>query len=526
MVESCPATRGVVKIPWFLRFGRCVALAYFSLALLAVAFLAPRLPYACKGEEASLSLPSLAVVVIVGLVVSVALAKRRPKANVDFLGLQMFRRVSISLAVVVFVLQICLINSIYFETGWDVGVLMSRLSDEGATLDYFSRYPNQLFLLFIFKTVGHFCQLIGFQNVYLMLDVVGAACVTLAVVLTSFVVARLAGFGPGYYTLAFGCLYLSFSPWIAVPYSDTYGTICPALVLFLYNNTGRSPLRTFGMLFFGVVGYFIKPTAIFVVVSIVLIEAACAISRRRFVVDGQLDCSQIKSLFFQFAAITCALVLSFGANSLAREAGPVIDADKSFSMAHFLMMGFNDETYGCYYEDDVIYSASFGSQQDRSHANFEKWAERLESLGPQGVLKLMVQKTISNYSDGTFAWAAEGNFFLSTPHSDNTLSKFFGEDGSFTLFQVFAQLCWMFVLVGMCLNWLKFPRSKTEYVVLCSVFLLSVFLMLFECRARYLFLYSPFFIALAVLGWRNLIDVFAKRFSENRLSGRERLRGV
>lgn len=271
MVESCPATRGVVKIPWFLRFGRCVALAYFSLALLAVAFLAPRLPYACKGEEASLSLPSLAVVVIVGLVVSVALAKRRPKANVDFLGLQMFRRVSISLAVVVFVLQICLINSIYFETGWDVGVLMSGLSDEGATLDYFSRYPNQLFLLFIFKTVGHFCQLIGFQNVYLMLDVVGAACVTLAVVLTSFVVARLAGFGPGYYTLAFGCLYLSFSPWIAVPYSDTYGTICPALVLFLYNNTGRSPLRTFGMLFFGVVGYFIKPTAIFVVVSIVLI---------------------------------------------------------------------------------------------------------------------------------------------------------------------------------------------------------------------------------------------------------------
>lgn len=197
MVESCPATRGVVKIPWFLRFGRCVALAYFSLTLLAVAFLAPRLPYACKGEEASLSLPSLAVVVIVGLVVSVALAKRRPKANVDFLGLQMFRRVSISLAVVVFVLQICLINSIYFETGWDVGVLMSGLSDEGATLDYFSRYPNQLFLLFIFKTVGHFCQLIGFQNVYLMLDVVGAACVTLAVVLTSFVVARLAGFGPG-----------------------------------------------------------------------------------------------------------------------------------------------------------------------------------------------------------------------------------------------------------------------------------------------------------------------------------------
>lgn len=115
MVESCPTTRGVIKIPWFLRFGRCVALAYFSLALLAVAFLAPRLPYACKGEEASLFLPCLAVVVIVGLVVSVALAKRRPKVNVDLLGLRMFRRVSISLAVVVFVLQICLINSIYFE---------------------------------------------------------------------------------------------------------------------------------------------------------------------------------------------------------------------------------------------------------------------------------------------------------------------------------------------------------------------------------------------------------------------------
>ena len=526
MVESCPAARGVTKIPWFLHFGRCVALAYFSLALLAVVFLAPRLPYACKGEEASLSLPCLAVVLIVGIAASVALTKRRPKVNEGFLDLRMFRRVSISLAVVVFVLQICLINSIYFETGWDVGVLMSGLSDEGATLDYFSRYPNQLFLLFIFKTVGNFCQYVGFQNVYLMLDVVGAACVTLAVVLTSLVVARLVGFGPGYYTLAFGCLYLSFSPWIAVPYSDTYGTICPALVLFLYNNAGRSPLRTFGMLFFGVVGYFIKPTAIFVVVSIVLVEAACAISHRRIVIDRQSDCAQIKSLFFQFTAIICALALSFGANSLARETGPVIDTDKSFSMAHFLMMGFNDETYGCYHEDDVSYSSSFGSQQDRSHANFEKWAERVESLGPQGVSRLMVQKTISNYSDGTFAWAAEGNFFLNIPHSGNTLSKFFGEDGSFILFQVFAQLCWMFVLVGMRLNWLKFPRTKTEYVVLCSVFLLSVFLMLFECRARYLFLYSPYFIALAVLGWKNLVDVIATRYPENRLSGQGRLHGI
>lgn len=55
--------------------------------------------------------------------------------------------------------------------------------------------------------------------------------------------------------------------------------------------------------------------------------------------------------------------------------------------------------------------------------------------------------------------------------------------------------------------------SKTEDVLICSVFLLSVFLMLFECRAKYLFLYSPFFVILAVVGWSSFAKLIKAKLS-------------
>ena len=43
----------------------------------------------------------------------------------------------------------------------------------------------------------------------------------------------------------------------------------------------------------------------------------------------------------------------------------------AFPLTHFLMMGMNPETKGVYYEDDVMYTASFIGKEEKIKANLE-----------------------------------------------------------------------------------------------------------------------------------------------------------
>lgn len=165
--------------------------------------------------------------------------------------------------------------------------------------------------------------------------------------------------------------------------------------------------------FFGIIGYLIKPTAIFALASMALVEVAQGIRNRKIL---QKPVSQPKEFALKalphLAAVTLAITLSFGLNGIAKATGPALNPEASFSSTHFLMMGFNSETHGCYSENDVTYSGSFNNADDRSKANIAEWLDRAETLGPIGTAKLMMQKTLTNYHDGTFAWAMEGNFSL------------------------------------------------------------------------------------------------------------------
>lgn len=60
-----------------------------------------------------------------------------------------------------------------------------------------------------------------------------------------------------------------------------------------------------------------------------------------------------------------------------------------------------------------------------------------------------------------------------------------------------AQFVWLFVLSGCALGLLR-PRSTNgEAVAVASLLAVSAFLVVFECRARYLFLYAPYFMLVA-----------------------------
>ena len=103
----------------------------------------------------------------------------------------------------------------------------------------------------------------------------------------------------------------------------------------------------------------------------------------------------------------------------------VLDSNQRLGMSHFLMMGNNEEGGGLYVGDDVAYSRSFATPQERKKANIQRTFERMKDMGIAGYLRFLAKKMLTVYNDGTYAWGGEGNFFMVVfPQPDNHIAVF------------------------------------------------------------------------------------------------------
>lgn len=481
---------------------------YILLALIGAVFIAPWLNYQFRPNFAPYN-PFLFVCALgVGFLLVLAIWKLRGLTFIRRIETKKaFRVITITASVLLLLCELVILHGCNFLTGWDAGTI----TDFGNyNADYYSIYPNQLFLTGVFATIREIGLLLGFESGYLCCAIVGCAHVAAAVFLISWIAKQLGGYKAGYCCLALAFVFIGLSPWILVPYSDTYGILWTVLILFCYVCVQKRFLKWFGIVVATLIGFAIKPTVIFAFASIVVIELArfvkCKWERRHGRKKFEPCRSEKRTVYQLIPAVlggALALVLGLGIISEARSINIPVDESRAFSFTHFLMMGFNTETTGSYSYADEVFSESQPVEQ-RKQANLERWMQRVSEMGPTGVMSLLGKKTLVNYGDGTFAWEQEGNFYKAIFGQNHTLQQFYGiGQKQPNTFASFFQVLWFMVLIGVvAFCFLQKKITNHTFVILLTVLLLSVFLMLFECRARYLFLFSPYYVVIGVLGWQ------------------------
>ena len=406
--------------------------------------------------------------------------------------------------------QVMTVWQYYFFTDWDVqglldlSYLVSRGLDTSDYAAYFSRYPNNLLLGWFFSVVRKAALRFGLARFeYGLLLLVQCLINTATGALLALLLHELRRdpvltvFGYELYVLLVGL-----SPWVSIPYSDSMGLLFPCLIAWLTfrrlrGGLGRTLLR-WGLI--GVcacIGYRIKPQILILLMAIFLVGLLR--QRVRTLRQG------LASLGGLAAGFLCASLLC---GALVNSLPLTLDPEAEFGPAHFLMMGLNTETMGVYRREDVEFSASFATREERDRANLEQAGERLQAMGAGGFLRLMVQKTLTNYADGTFCWDGEGEFYVSkierepSPLGDFLRELYYsGEWGGryFPLWANFVQMLWLAVLLLSCFSGLSGPDARRDCLML-GILGLSLFELLFEARSRYLFTYVPLYITLAVYG--------------------------
>lgn len=451
-----------------------------------------------------------------------------------------FKRVVLIGTIILIALQLFIIAGARFIAGWDVWFI-TNIGDT-TQIEYFSRYPNQLFLYSAFTAIAHFLQAFGISNYYLGLICLSSLSVAACVPMTAYVAKRMAGHAVGYGAFVLSAVMCGLSPWIMVPYSDTFGMFFTVFILWCYvcldkqvqnqdeqtsalagvhvnaRIDARTCCRWFLMGLAVVVGYAIKPTVIFVFVAIVVIELiqwlaslASLASRSSQTSQGSHDLCKTAT-----AIVACAfgIVLAFALTSIVKNSTYDVNENAAFSATHFLMMGANPVSGGVWSVSDVEFSDAANTPEERSRANLAEFKNRVMAMDLPQANMFLLKKLLTNFADGTFAWEIEGDFYTQIIGTNEAALNFYGISSDASLdnntFAPLSQVLWLFVLAGCILIVLGRRPLKAETVIAFTLLMLSAFLMLFEARARYLFLYLPFFIILGTMGWnrlRMLIDL-------------------
>lgn len=421
-----------------------------------------------------------------------------------------------------FLFQLYAVSCYYFYADWDVAYVFRMARDIAHDVEkvnisgYFSRYPNNLFLVRVYAWLRRLFHVLGLHECE-DLCLVGVQCFLCALtgVFTALSLQELFGnvriTAVGYILFA---LLIGTNPWISILYSDAMGLIFPAAMLYLYIIRHRVRQEAVVWLALGIiaiVGYKIKPQAVILLIALIAVELLHVWQTR-----------QLRSAVQLMAGVLVGVLAASLLTQTAVDAMPIpLDPNKSYNMPHFFMMGMNPEEMGVYAREDVDYSATFSTVEERNAANMAEGIRRVRNMGPKGLVKQFIRKTMTNFYNGTFCWGGEGvHFYRKLIKRTDPAARFFRsfyycgdhEDmgPNYVYWANMVQSLWLAVLL-LSAGAAFVPKRQELNAIMLALIGLTVFETIFEARSRYFFTYVPLYIILAMCDYSRICAWISKR---------------
>lgn len=427
-----------------------------------------------------------------------------------------------TLTVLVLVVQSIITYSIIFRTGWDVtavwyGSHWVAIGDTAGIQnmsEYFSIYPNNLLLVYLFSRVLKLNLLLGspISNGGLLLALVQCGVMNFSGIVLFKCVKRFVGQRASWYVYFIYVVLIDLSGWMVLPYSDGVGVIFPVTFLYLYLrwkeclNNNKKNLYIYFMLAIGVVAYRIKPYTTIVLISVFIIETFNLLKRIK---QGLMIAwkSYVIETLVAMAGFLCASVLT---SQLIYSMGFTIDDGREMGVSHYLMMGLNDNSWGGFSEEDFKFSDAIYGKELKRQSELKMAKSRLSEMGVTGYVNLVIHKFAKDYLDGTFGWGRSDTFYMEIYPSRGTISNilrswYYGYGNLFSYHALIRQLLWVGVLIFVPFSSITKKEFNTiEKVLIFSVLGFILYLQLFEAQARYVFVFVPLFQILAAIGEKNM----------------------
>lgn len=476
-------------------------------AIILDVFVAERVPYFAKK---SFILPEIVMFLIAAVVVVIVafFLRSRNSAKRDNKWINMA-------SVLLFLLLLYISLSIYFIPGWDAGGVLDHAKQLIYNVipdgEYYSIYPNQRMVLLVeyfICRVNYYFGVLDSRDGLMMIVLV--QCILFAVTGRILYAVIRDLFSNVYLTWTgwiLYCLMFAISGWVVVPYTDALGIIFPVLIFRIYQviDGKKTSIHYIGWAAIAIlsyVGFKLKPMILVAVIAIVISELLNLVR--------QLDKNSVKERLIAVVSVASIFIVIFViSSSLFTKAfartGIVVDDSKNLGAMHMVMMGLNYGRDGSYLWDDVKMSKSIADPQERKAAQIQVIKERMDSYGFAGFMWHLARKAMVDFNDGSFAWGVEGDFYNVVLEEKNgkmcprLRDLFYHTGDNYKYLLLVEQILWLGTLILMSLcAFIK--KNKLNTALITAAIGMLLFVLIFEARARYLIVFIPVFIIIAISG--------------------------
>ncbi len=432
-----------------------------------------------------------------------------------------------------FSLQVRLAYAVRLPADWDAAAIYRSAAGlalgtrESINAAYFSHNPNNILLTLLLAAWFSLAVSLGVTNLELAAALLNALVLFAGIALTYTAARMLGGRTLAAFTLLPSTIFVLLSPWLGVFYSDTAGLLFPVLILCLLLVAQRSRLLRVRIPLWvlagaaAAVGYGIKPTVL-ICLAAAGITAACSPALRG---RGQTADRSAGVILLGAAVVAGSFFAGHRLITVMEQQSTAVGFDvasnpNALPPTHFLKVGAQANPgrygplYGSFNEADVRATAAVTDPDEKFQQGLDTYRERVTAMGPGGYASFLNNKLLWITGDGSFfAWGEgilDGKDFVSSAHADAAIQDVFGygKPGYPWLFSLW-QGAWFIVLALVAVPlFLRTSRLMLPEVSALRITLLGLllFLLLSEGRARFLYLYIPYFILLASLSFQAVAD--------------------
>jgi hypothetical protein len=389
------------------------------------------------------------------------------------------------------IFQLVVVKLFAVRPSWDFGALVNgtRLYLEtGEVSDYFSIYPNNIFLFCLLVVIGKVFT--PSVIVYLLFNIF---IITISQYLIFTIAGKVAGKSTAMVTLAVSVLFFPYIFFAPVVYTDTISLVFLLLPLnMLLDKDGefKSNLPTllraavifaFGMLLKG-------SLIIFIIAFAITLFFYMKGWKKAYVILPFVVLIMVKTIF----------------NSALYQL-EILDKRQlqqtSFPVSHWMVMAQNGDRFGKYSGDDFEWTKQLLEDHPRnqvSDIHFQELKNRMEEKGLQGNLVFNLEKIMHTWTDGTYYSLNKIKRNPVAPENITGLLDYKSGD----LLQSYARVQHLILVIGLLFAASLF-REKRAFVMFCMLAIVGYFFffLLWETRSRYLVSVTPLIILLSCIGY-------------------------
>lgn len=413
--------------------------------------------------------------------------------------------IRLSTCIILLLAQVYLFLKVITPVGWDVLEILNSAEYGMYNGDYFAKYPNNLFLQLFLTFYLKITNFIPFLSSLRKFELLNLFFVDSAIFMSVLTTKKIYGQKAADRIFLCAVLLIAFHPTLSVVYSDTLAMPFPigSLCFFTYGKRADQPLKKtifFALsAAFGIIGFFIKPTVLIINIAMVIF----ALLRFR---KSYFKSSIIIPILIAVLAggITYASISSLE-QSVENELHAQYPGIKARGVLHYMALGLckpnaTSSGYGSWNEEEVLWMQEHINDSNYTQEAIEHIQSKLIDFGPIGYLQHLANKLIWAGSDGTFFYGGEGEFHLEAQSTQDSLrgklqNAFYIETDFYqNWLSSWFQGVWLFICIRCIVCYFKRSQDTENGIAKLAILGLFLFLLLFENRSRYLFLYLPVFL--------------------------------